>query len=80
MYMCEMYVYVCMYVCMHVCRYACMYVCMYVGMYVGMYVCMYVCMCVRVCGCVWFSSFLYLHVLCIFIDIYTCICIYAYMS
>ena len=48
MYVCTVYMYVCMYVnvCMYVyvCMHACMYVCMYVSIYlqyVSIYVCMY---------------------------------------
>ena len=63
MYVCFMYVSVCVYVCIicvHVCVYVCTYECMYVYMYVcmcvWMYVCIYVCMCVCVsvhllCAC-----------------------------
>ena len=36
MYLCNLYMYICMYVCM--------YICMYVYMYVYMYVCMHACM------------------------------------
>ena len=38
MYVC---IYVCMYVCMHVCMHVCMYVCMYVCMDGWMFVCIY---------------------------------------
>jgi len=77
-----MYVYVCiMYVCMCICMcvYVCMYiyVCMCVYMYVCVYVCMYVrtyvCICVYVCMCVCMYVCMYYVCICVYVCMYVCV-------
>ena len=57
MYVCIMYVCICMYACMYVCMHECMH--MYVCMCVCKYVCMYVCMCV--------CKYVCMHVYCVYV-------------
>ena len=66
-YMCDVYIHVCMYVFMYVCMYIPMYVCIYVFMYVCMYVSMYVFVCAcGVCVCIYARMY---------VCMYLCICV-----
>ena len=95
-YVCYVYINVCMFVYMFVCMYVCMFVCMYVYMYVCMYiqyvhlytciVCMYLCMyvCMNVCmyECMHQCTVSFIMEVCTHVCMYVCmyVCIYVFTT
>ena len=76
LYVCMIYMYVCMHACMYVCTPVCMYSCMYVCMYSCMYSCMsvllYACMYVLLYVCMYVYTSACMYVRMIFMYVFIC--------